>query len=345
MSVIELMTRFAGRGRRYLWTDAFAVCNYIALGELDLAAKLVDDVHRTLGRHRADDARRGWISGLSEPDGEAHPTRGGLRIGKPQPERPAGERLDERREWDRDGQYFHYLTKWMHALEALALATREPRYLAWARELAETAARAFVRPDHRAMVWKLSIDLARPQVASMGQHDPVDGYVTYLALDAAARRLGAEPALGDAIATFRSLIRDRELATGDPLGIGGLLVAASQLARLEADPALREALLLAADRGLRQYLAEPDLFLDAEHRLAFRELGLAIGVDAIGSPRYAPVRTAIVAFWSDPAHRAAASWREHEDINDVMLATALLAPAAQPLHEAATADWCARCST
>src|SRR6478609_1760484 len=152
MSVIELMTRFAERGRRYLWTDAFAVCNYIALGELDLAVGLVDNVHHTLGRYRADDVRHGWISGLSESDGDAHPTSGGLRIGKPFPED--------------DGQYFHYLTRWMDALAQLALATRDRRYLAWARELADIAAQAFVLPDR--MVWKLDIELARPLVASMG---------------------------------------------------------------------------------------------------------------------------------------------------------------------------------
>ncbi|MDY7095449.1 MAG: hypothetical protein SX243_20930 [Acidobacteriota bacterium] len=76
--------------RRYLWTDAFAVCNYLGLhqatGEgryLDLALRLVDQVHHTLGRYRDEDSRRGWISGLSEAEGEQHPTAGGLRIGNP----------------------------------------------------------------------------------------------------------------------------------------------------------------------------------------------------------------------------------------------------------------------
>jgi hypothetical protein len=43
--------------------------------------------------------------------GAAHPTRGGLRIGKKLPERRPGEAFQERLEWERDGQYFHYLTK------------------------------------------------------------------------------------------------------------------------------------------------------------------------------------------------------------------------------------------
>jgi hypothetical protein len=84
----------------------------------ELALRLVDQVHHVLGRHRPEDPRTGWISGLPEAEGEAHPTRGGLRIGKPLPERSAEGPFDERLEWDRDGQYFHYLTKWMHALES-----------------------------------------------------------------------------------------------------------------------------------------------------------------------------------------------------------------------------------
>jgi hypothetical protein len=126
-TAIRLMASFADRtglsserpSKRYLWTDALAVCNFLALARLtdrvahaDLAHRLIDRVHHTLGKHRPDDSRTGWISGLSDADGEAHPTRGGLRIGKPLPERRAGERFDEAVEWERDGQYFHYLTKW-----------------------------------------------------------------------------------------------------------------------------------------------------------------------------------------------------------------------------------------
>jgi len=63
--------------RRYLWTDAFAVCNFLGLyqetgGEefKDLALQLVDQVHNILGRHRGDDSRTGWISGLDEEQDE-----------------------------------------------------------------------------------------------------------------------------------------------------------------------------------------------------------------------------------------------------------------------------------
>jgi len=42
-----------------------------------IALRLVDQVHHILGRHRHNDPRTGWISGLSEEEGEKHPTIGG----------------------------------------------------------------------------------------------------------------------------------------------------------------------------------------------------------------------------------------------------------------------------
>jgi hypothetical protein len=45
--------------RRYLWTDAFAVCNFLELHRQSgdeaymlLALRLVEQVHHVLGRHR-----------------------------------------------------------------------------------------------------------------------------------------------------------------------------------------------------------------------------------------------------------------------------------------------------
>jgi hypothetical protein len=86
MTEFAHLTGLTGRQapKRYLWTDAFAVCNFLELyrqtGEaatMALARRLVDQVHRTLGRHQADDPRTGWISGLGEAEGERHPTQGG----------------------------------------------------------------------------------------------------------------------------------------------------------------------------------------------------------------------------------------------------------------------------
>jgi len=88
------------------WTDAFAVCNFLELhrqkddsAQRDLALALIDQVHGVLGRYREDDARTGWLSGLSGEEGRSRPTAGGLRIGKPLPERRPGEPYDDRVEW------------------------------------------------------------------------------------------------------------------------------------------------------------------------------------------------------------------------------------------------------
>jgi hypothetical protein len=340
----ELMRGFADRTGltssrapdRYLWTDAFAVCNFLGLGETELALRLVHEVHRTLGRHRGDDARHGWISGLDDAEGEAHPTIGGLRIGKKLPERTPDGPFDERLEWDRDGQYFHYLTKWMHALDQVGRATGRPMYHVWARELAASAHRAFtyVPPGGRGrprMYWKMSIDLSRPLVPSMGHHDPVDGYVTCVQLDGDLDRAASD---------FAAMI-ERDLATADPLGLGGLLTDAwrvEQLTRVGAFPPgdLRERLLAAALTGITEYARRGELGAPATHRLAFRELGLAIGLGVVAPMRehatnawleelvrFVPLGGEIEAFWRHPEHRRARAWVEHANINDVMLATAV----------------------
>ena len=75
--------------RRYLWTDAFAVCNFLGLYQKtndetfkSLSLLLIEQVHEVLGHHRADDPRKGWISGLDQRNGELHPTIGGLGLAK-----------------------------------------------------------------------------------------------------------------------------------------------------------------------------------------------------------------------------------------------------------------------
>ncbi len=350
--------------QRYLWTDAFAVCTFLGMarasGDEDaraLALRLVDRVHHTLGKHRGDDSRRGWLSGLDEDEGARHPTQGGLRIGKPLPERRAGEPFDDEREWESDGQYFHYLTKWMHALDQASRLTGQPQFNRWARELAATAYRAFsVRAPGTGqlrMVWKMSIDLTRPLVASMGHHDPLDGLVTYAQLQATAS--GFQPApggpdLGEALAGFAAMAEHGHWATVDPLGLGGLLMDAcrvEQLLRRSAllPPVLLPTLLAAALEGLPHYAQQRDLRQPASRRLAFRELGLSLGLHAVEGMRrrrqesssaneevdallqgvsgFASLGSDIESFWLAPRHQESGSWTAHRDINEVMLAASL----------------------
>ena len=145
-------------------------------------------------------------------------------------------------------------------------------------------------------------------------------------------------------------------ATRDTLGIGGLLIDAYRLLQLagtyqlHAVPAV-ESLLMDIERSMQafaQLQRENPLNLPAEYRLAFRELGLAIGLASIKKMRaaitrrpanftnidqlnsslknlgsYYPVYGLIRDFWLKPEHRSVDSWLEHADINNVMLATCL----------------------
>lgn len=312
---IELMLKFSDETgltsnkppRRYLWTDAFALCNFLGLYKLtnenkfkDLAIQLVDQVHGTLGKHREDDERSGWLGSKD------HPTKKGLRIGKPLPERKPPELWDPNLEWERDGQYFHYLTKWIHALIRVYQAVREDQYLTWAVDLAE-ASTLFI--SNNRMFWKMNIDLSYPLVPSMGQHDPVDGYVTFKELETVT-----DCDLKVALKKLETLMRQVNLVTTDPLGIGGLLFDAYRLEQMEKEPEKKQALINAAQEGLR--------YCRLTHVLAFRELGLAIGLQAAQKmlilEEHWPLIDKINSHWVQQR-----DWTEHTDINRVMLATSL----------------------
>ena len=368
----RLMSEFAARTglvraiehpHRYLWTDAFAVCNFLELAARtgaqkyrDHAIRLIDQVHRVLGRYRDDDVRSGWISGLDEEKGHLHPTAGGLRIGKPLRERGEAEPFDERLEWDRDGQYFHYLTKWMHALCQTSLIEGNPAYARWAGDLAFAAFQRFGAASASdgglmGIYWKMSTDLSRPLVFAMGSHDVLDGFITFREVqNAVTTTSAAEMNIPEAIDSLAALAQDRDWATDDPLGLGGLLFDACRLCRLfeeETDADLLEALLDGCSRGLASFLRARPLARPASHRLAFRELGLAIGLKAVAAIayeikqrsvdnrgalrrgtdwllRHESLATEIIDDWLSPARQQDESWRAHQDINDVMLATALI---------------------
>jgi hypothetical protein len=207
------------------------------------------------------------------------------------------------------------------------------------------------------MYWKMSIDLSRALVPSMGQHDPLDGYITHVQLVSTATRLPklvSGPNLANEISQLSAMIDGDALATADPLGIGGLLIDAYRVDQLTQqgaiiDKRLLETLLSASLTGLQYYARGRELRLPAEYRLAFRELGLAIGLHAVGRMQqaanseaklssisaearaqlqalteYAPLGDEIESFWRNPEHRRASTWSEHRDINEVMLATSLV---------------------
>jgi hypothetical protein len=349
---------------RYLWTDSFALCNFLELYRLTgdeeyrrLASILIDQVHHVLGRYREDDPRKGWINGLEEQEGERHPTKGGLRIGKRLPERGPDEPFDELLEWERDGQYYHYLTKWMHALCKACRVMEIPTYLLWAIELAKAAHEAFIYRlpgGRKGMYWKMSTDLRRPLVPFMGQHDPLDGYVTYNQLQALAPSDPGWPDLRAEIEEIGSILAGIEPTTPDPLGIGELLCNAYKVAELESmgywdRTDLLKNLLGSAQMSLKAYLRGNPMRYPADQRLAFREIGLAIGLHsaeklarlmmekpelfdkepvlrrlAVNLSQYIPLARNIEEFWLKSENRKHLSWTEYLEINMVMLCTSLI---------------------
>ena len=144
-----------------------------------------------------------------------------------------------------------------------------------------------------------------------------------------------------------------EWATPDPLGLGGLLCDAYRLAQLIAEgqseaTELLTAILRASTLGLAALAHQGGLAGPASQRLAFRELGLSIGLQAVprlselcsraptrlgrsgaaeshlaALRRFVPQAEHIHGFWLEAANRATSSWRDHLDINTVMLATSL----------------------
>ncbi len=351
--------------RRYLWTDAYAACNLLELHRqtndilyFDLALHLIEQVHWELGRFRADNPRKGWISGLDDVEGSKHPTTGGLRIGKKLEERKRGEIPDARMEWDQDGQYFHYLTKWIHALLRAGETTKDATYVRWTMELADAAHTAFVYSvgdgGPKQMYWKMSTDLSYVLVASMGHHDPLDGLVTTRTLQALARKMIGEQefsSLDRHVSDYAAICAGRNWYTDDTLGLGGLLFDAARIVRLrdstgDFDLSILREIMASAYRGIASLLSTNALNYPAGHRLAFRELGLAIGVrclsiegDLKGSHArpgskarelerlfndlvsFLPLTEMIEEFWLNDQHQKAATWRDHCHINMVMLAS------------------------
>lgn len=159
--------------------------------------------------------------------------------------------------------------------------------------------------------------------------------------------------LAPEISELATICQGKNWVTEDSLGIGGLLCHAYQVANLIANkqfeqPGLLGTILESALLGLAYYTQENTLNLPAENRLAFRELGLSIGLHAVKrldemleekahsfenrstlQPlieeliQYSPLIELIESFWLDRGNQESDSWLEHRDINMVMLATSL----------------------
>lgn len=307
-----------GHRGRYLWTDAFGVVNFITLYRetsrpvyLELAKSLVRTVHDVLGRTR-DGSQR-----LPKATDE-HPLKGGLRIGKMDATGPDG-----------DGQYHHYLTIWMFALNRLCLASGEKIYNDLAVQLAEAIHRSFLHHNplgkHR-MVWKVSMDLKSVLVGSEGHLDAATGYAVYNLIQRTAQRLDSSCVLNTEVEDYIDVMtRDdkNDLAPShDTLDLGmGLWMA--QLANEDgwAQDLGKESLANVRD------VIDPVAARPASRRLAFREFGFCLGVKCYGAEQgiLEEVRE-LIRFWEEYAESKDPNYGDEDlrPISLVMYAAALI---------------------
>ncbi|KOS19889.1 hypothetical protein ESCO_005805 [Escovopsis weberi] len=275
-----------GHRGRYLWTDAFGVVNFVTLYTetsderyLHLAKRLVTAVHDILGSKRDGSGR---LDGATDEE----PLKGGLRIGKMS---ASG--------MDGDGQYHHYLTLWMFALNRVSVASGERSYNDLAIELAEAiharfVTRATVASQPR-MVWKVSTDMKTVLVPSEGHLDAATGFAVFKLLRDTAHRQrkgkgkGQDRTLYGEIQEYAAVTARSRFFTpsADPLDLGmGLWV--SQFCDDEdgaswADEYRGDALLQAAEVVPQLILLGERDPAGARMRLAFREFGLCLGVGCV----------------------------------------------------------------
>ena len=180
----------------------------------------------------------------------------------------------------------------------------------------------FVGPDGK-LCWKMSVDLSRAQVAISGQHDAVDGAVTILALGLKSD--------SEAFQSLKSALANVKLSTMDELGIGVLLMDAARSLNLQ-DESWHLRLFQAARHCVQMYLnikSKSTFSQVSEKRVAFRELGMAVGAGmckqaGLEIPGAEKLAHSIMTFWADKKNRDNATYKEHLNINEVMRAAATI---------------------
>lgn len=261
-----------GHKGRYLWTDAFGVIDFLTLYGLTaqphfltFAHRLIETVHDVLGKIR-DGSRR--LPGATDDN----PLGGGLRIGKLEEFGPDG-----------DGQYHHYLTIWMFALNRYSVAAADSRYNSLAIKCAKAIHPKFVAGPR--IYWKMAMDLSRPLVNSQGNLDPFDGYVVFDLLT--QHKMAGEEGLESEIQNYKTFVDFLWSAyhSNDPLDLGMTLWTVHW--KLEEEWA--SYMKGRATEALKQLELHGEFDNAIGYRLAFREFGTVMGVkchDEFASQQY-----------------------------------------------------------
>ena len=116
-----------------------------------------------------------------------------------------------------------------------------------------------------------------------------DGFITYHQLHMSVHEYSEKsgyPDLSEEITDMAAIMKGKSWVTDDSLGIGGLLCDAYKVALMIArgyfeQSDLLKTILVSSLVGLESLVRMDPLQLPIEYRLAFRELGLSIGLRAV----------------------------------------------------------------
>lgn len=302
--------------RRYLWTDAFGVLSYISIAKryetdnkpeeaqkyTQAANILIDVVHECLGKPRSSSPVDAMSPSTISPTGYV-----GLRIGK----------VDTRQATDYgmhyDGQYWHYIDKWLFALSRCGRNEE-------ARRLAKSVFPYFFDTGphgtgHQGGIrWKLSVDGTPPPQLHRA-HASDDGLVALIVLTILQQQQRDVSTTADFTYEIQllqaSLENYRPQVTDDPLGWG---LDAWYDEFLEGHP---------RRSALAKY-ASSALDYEVHMTLPFRLYGAIIGARTAGiGPCTDGLLTKALAY---EQRAQATGYEEHSSINRVMLAMSLLCP-------------------
>jgi len=315
--------------RRYLWTDAFAVLNLVSLAEwassspplkdncmaqtssqtyLDLAHRLVDCVHESLGRPRSALPEDRMATTTTTNNGnERTITTIGLRIGKERSRKVTDAGMTY------DGQYWHYTDKWLLALVRLG-RIRE------AAQLAKSVFPFFYDEVDGGMRWKLSVDGTAPPALQRQSpnDDTMTALITFELIESHLPGDKEKEALSlkkEISLLRRSLQGYRGRVTSDPLGWGLESLYDQWLAEKRTVVLKR----LAYDA------------LDVSHlSLPFRLYGALLGAQLCPEAAASVNVTKLIQTSLEHQFRYITrnQHEDHSSINRVMLAAVLLAPGA-----------------
>jgi len=308
-----------GLQRRYLWTDAFGVLSYVSIAERyetegkmleadkyrRAADTLVKVVHECLGTPRSNKPEDSMTKDEASPTGYV-----GLRIGKVHSRKVTDYGMTY------DGQYWHYVDKWLLALARSGHVTE-------GIQIAKSCFPSFFDAGEDGtgwaggIRWKLNVDASAPPSLQRARasDDTLVALIVFSILE--AHRAPSDASLADEIKSLKvSLQGYRPRVTDDPLGWG------------------LEAMYDQFVKGHTRQAALKSLQSSALHSshlsLPFRLYGAMIGARVAGeSVASQDTVDQLVELSLKHERRASASGvEEHSSINRVMLAMCMLCPGA-----------------